>query len=150
MTPGRPFVFSNVDLRSMAATPTPLMAGSPASSVNGCHCNIARCFIFHTGDEISTYGKHGDPPWNQPVQALCYEEYTATYTPAIMGSKYVSTEEGVALSGTAEVVVAAGTADGEGTMADGRCIWSASARGAQRVSEVVVMVGVLRTTIGLV
>ncbi|KAK0471736.1 hypothetical protein IW261DRAFT_1611909 [Armillaria novae-zelandiae] len=149
MTPGRPFVFSNVDLRSTATTVTSLTAGSPASSVNGCHCNIARCFIFNTGDEITT-GNMATLPGTNPVQALCYEEYTATYTPAIVASKYVSTEEGIAPSGMAEVVVAARTADGGWIMADGRCIWSGSARGARGVFEVVVMVGVLTTTIGLV
>ncbi|KAK0467673.1 hypothetical protein IW261DRAFT_1679987 [Armillaria novae-zelandiae] len=143
MTPGQPSMFSNADLWSTATTPTSLTAGSLVSSVNG-----ATCFILNTGDEI-TMGNMATLPGTNPIQALCYEEYTATYTPAIVGSKYVSTEEGVVPSGMAEVVVAAGTVDGGGIMADGRCIWSASARGSRRVSEVVVMVGVLMTTIGL-
>ncbi|KAK0466478.1 hypothetical protein IW261DRAFT_1683955 [Armillaria novae-zelandiae] len=73
--------------------------------------------IQFRSDEITT-GNLVTLRGTNPVQALCYEEYPATSTSAIVGSKYVSTEEGVAPSQTAEVVVAAGTADGGGIMAD--------------------------------
>ncbi|KAK0466482.1 hypothetical protein IW261DRAFT_1574624 [Armillaria novae-zelandiae] len=89
----------------------------------------------NTTDEI-TMGNLAMLHGTNPVQALCYEEYPATSTLAIVGSKYVSTEEGIAPSGSAEVVVVAGTADGGGIMADVSCIWGGSMRGVWRVSEV--------------
>ncbi|KAK0477151.1 hypothetical protein EDD18DRAFT_1211617 [Armillaria luteobubalina] len=164
ITPRQPFVFSNGD---------PTGYGYHADFFNGwesdvlqraineCNCNPygdpsccvaagvftidqnARCYISNTIDEITT-GNLSTLPGANPVQAPCYEEYTATYTPAIVGPVYVSMEEGVVPNGTTEVLVPATTVDGGGRKTDGRCLWSGGVR-ITRVPEMVLMVGVVMT-----
>ncbi len=88
-------------------------------------------------------------PGANPVQAPCYEEYVAAYTPAIVGPVYVSTEEGVVPNGTTEIVVPARTVDVGGRKPEGTCLWSGGA-GGREVHGIVLLIGVLMTTLGLV
>ncbi|KAK0209933.1 hypothetical protein IW262DRAFT_1281075 [Armillaria fumosa] len=135
-------------------------------TINECHCSSpygdpsccvasgmftidqnARCFISNIIDEI-TAGNLSKLSGANPIQVPCYMEYTVTYIPAIMGLVYVSIEEGVVLSGMTEVLVSARTVSGRRKV-NGKCLWMESAR-SKRVPEVVLMVGVLMTIIGLV
>ncbi|KAK0226894.1 hypothetical protein EDD85DRAFT_855914 [Armillaria nabsnona] len=168
MTPRQPFVFSNGDPTGYgyhADFFNGWESGVLQRAINECHCNPygdpsccvaagtftidqnAQCYVSNTIDEITT-GNLTTLPGANPVQAPCYEEYTATYTPAIVGPVYVSTEGGVVPNGTTEVVVPARTVDG-GRKPEGTCLWSGGVRG-RRVPGVAVMVGVLMTSLGLV
>ncbi|KAK0486751.1 hypothetical protein EDD18DRAFT_1193686 [Armillaria luteobubalina] len=168
ITPRQPFVFSNGDPTGYgyhADFFNGWESGVLQRAINECHCNPygdpsccvaagvfkidqnTRCFISNTIDEITT-GNLSTLPGANPVQAPCYEEYTATYTPAIVGPVYVSTEEGVVPNGTTEVLVPATTVDGGGMKPDGRCLWSGGAR-ITRVPQVVLLVGVVMTIMSL-
>ncbi|KAK0448198.1 hypothetical protein EV421DRAFT_1676991, partial [Armillaria borealis] len=142
MTPRQPFVFSNGDPTGYgyhADFFNGWESGVLQKAINECHCNPygdpsccvaagtftidqdARCFVSNTVDEITT-GNLTTLPGANPVQAPCYEDYVAAYTPAIVGPVYVTTEEGVVPNGTTEVVVPARTVDVGGRKPAGTCL----------------------------
>ncbi len=127
------------------------------------------CYVSNTVDEISTSSSLPSflplnvcraiatcrnlttLPGANPVQVPCYEEYIATYTPAIVGLVYVSTEESTVLSGIMQIVVLARIVDVGGREPVGTCPWTGGGRGGtQRIPQVVVLLGVLMMTLGLV
>ncbi|SJL01044.1 uncharacterized protein ARMOST_04360 [Armillaria ostoyae] len=169
MTPRQPFVFSNGDPTGYGYHTDFFNGweyGILQTAINECHCNPygdpsccvaagtftinqdARCYVSNTVDEITT-GNLTTLPGANPVQAPCYEDYVAAYTPAIVGPVYVSTEEGVVPNGTTEVVVPARTVDVGGRKPAGTCLWTGGATG-RGVPWVVVLSGILMTTVGLV
>ncbi len=90
-------------------------------------------------------------PEANPMQAPCYEEYEAMYTPVIVGPVYVSTEERRVPNGMTEVVVPARMVNIVGRKPEGMCLWTGGVRSKRRGVPVgVLMVGVLITTLGLV
>ncbi|PBK80068.1 hypothetical protein ARMGADRAFT_93478 [Armillaria gallica] len=123
MTPQQPFLFSNGDPTGYgyhAEFFNGWESGVLQRAINECHCNPygdpsccvaagtftidqnAKCYVSNTVDEITT-GNLTTLPGANPVQAPCYEDYVATYMPAVVGPVYVSTEEGVVPNGTTEV-----------------------------------------------
>ncbi|KAK0192111.1 hypothetical protein F5146DRAFT_1120070 [Armillaria mellea] len=147
LMPRQPFVFSNGDPTGYGYHADFFNGWEPGilqRAIDECHCNpygdpsccvaagtftinqTARCFVSNTVDEITT-GRLATLPGANPVQAPCYEAYTATYTPAIVGPVYVSTQEGAVPSGETGVVVPARTVDGGGWEPEGTCIWTGGA-----------------------
>ncbi|KAK0442529.1 uncharacterized protein EV420DRAFT_1077422 [Desarmillaria tabescens] len=147
MTPRQPFVFSNGDPTGYgyhADFFNGWESGVLQKAINECHCNPygdpsccvaagtftidqnARCYISNTVDEITT-GNLTTLPGANPVQAPCYEEYIATYTPAIVEPVYVSTKDGVLPNGTTEVVTPASTIAAH-QKAAGTCLWTGGAQ----------------------
>ncbi|KAK0226858.1 hypothetical protein EDD85DRAFT_777516 [Armillaria nabsnona] len=119
MTPRQPFVFSDGDptgYRCHADFFNGWESGVLQRAIKECHCNPygdlsccvaagtftidqnAGCYVSNTIDEITT-GNLTTLPGANPVQAPYYEEYVATYTPAIVRPMYVLMEEAVVPNG---------------------------------------------------
>lgn len=105
-----------------------------------------QCYISNTVDEITT-GNLTTLLGANPVQAPCYEEYIATYTPVIMEPVYVSTEDEVLPNGTTEVAVPATTTVVH-QKAAGTCLWTGGEREG-RVPMVVVVLSVIGALCGV-
>ncbi|KAL1742256.1 hypothetical protein HDZ31DRAFT_43667 [Schizophyllum fasciatum] len=106
--PDQPFVFANGDPTGYGYHADFFNGWEPAALKNAldyCHCNPygdpsccvaqglftfnqeSRCYITDSVDE-QTKGNSAALPGANPVQAPCFESYTATSTPAIVGPVY--------------------------------------------------------------
>jgi len=111
MTPSQPFVFANGDPTGYGYHADFAMGwedGVLQKAISGCTCNpfgdptccvdagiftfnqSAQCYISDTVDE-TVLGNLSSLPGANPVQAPCYENYVANYTPAILAPIYTYT-----------------------------------------------------------
>uniref|UniRef100_A0A8H8CIG2 DUF1996 domain-containing protein n=1 Tax=Psilocybe cubensis TaxID=181762 RepID=A0A8H8CIG2_PSICU len=127
--PDQPFVFSNGDPTGYSYHADFMNGwdeGVLEQALDGCNCNpygdpsccaakglfdidqTRQCYITNTVDEI-TLGTLDSLPGSNPVQADCYEQFSASYTPALLSPAFIYSTAGQTLSSTATISVAAQT-----------------------------------------